>query len=312
MEPYQLILLIPEPSMRRTPAFERARALAKTSGAALHIGVFVHSASIDLARLFNSAGASLAREAQLESHRHWLQVEAEALRSEGLTVTTDVAWTSHPAQQALELIARLRPGLVVKDADPEPMLAGRATVDENLLRRDQPPVLLVRGDAVAPRRRIAAVVEHASGEPAAFDNLVMSTAAELAAASGAELHLIHGGANGDYAVDTFAGSHGVAQAHCHGLPDAAAAAIAEFATRIGVDLLVVGVTEPPEARRPWHRGTAERINVYASCDVLSLKQHQSPVTRPQAAGGTRVSLPAAPPSVMSRGAPRGAGPGLRA
>ncbi len=61
MSQYQRILLLADPSLRRTPAFERAVWLARASGAALHIALFDRDPLISAAALVTDTRHTEAR-----------------------------------------------------------------------------------------------------------------------------------------------------------------------------------------------------------------------------------------------------------
>lgn len=74
------ILLIAPAEMTRTPAFDRAQALARASGALLHIVAFDHVQSLALAGLFDHDAMAQAREGYLQMHRQWLEQQARFQR----------------------------------------------------------------------------------------------------------------------------------------------------------------------------------------------------------------------------------------
>lgn len=88
----QRLLLIAPTEMVRTPAFDRARALACATGAMLHIVAFDHVQALAVAGLFDHDAMAQAREGYLQVHRHWLEQQARFQRCEGLQVTTEVVW----------------------------------------------------------------------------------------------------------------------------------------------------------------------------------------------------------------------------
>ena len=70
---FKRMLLIAPAEMVRTPAFDRAMALAQATGAALHIVAFDYVQALAVAGLFDHDAMAQAREGYLQVHRHWLE-----------------------------------------------------------------------------------------------------------------------------------------------------------------------------------------------------------------------------------------------
>lgn len=83
MLPLKRILLIAPSEMTRTPAFDRAQALAIATGALLHIVAFDYVASLEVAGLFDHDAMAQAREGYLQVHRHWLEQQVRFQRRGG-------------------------------------------------------------------------------------------------------------------------------------------------------------------------------------------------------------------------------------
>jgi universal stress protein E len=67
------ILLISSSKMQRTPALERAVALAKASGAELRILAGDFISSLEVLGLFDDYTLNTLRASYLQSHRRWLE-----------------------------------------------------------------------------------------------------------------------------------------------------------------------------------------------------------------------------------------------
>jgi universal stress protein E len=299
------ILLIADQAMRRSAAFETARRLAQRTGATLHIFLPVWSRAIAAGGLLlrrQGRRARLGRERELG---RLLELEADALRREGLAVETRLVWSARAAEEALRWIDTLKPDLVVKDAEQETAGAFLFGADRRLLHTCPAPLLLVHRDSAATTPLcVAAAIDPDRGWPAdlEFSTRIAATAADLAALWGAELHLIHvnpglkpteaASRHGHYRsmrereasplVDGLANTArrlGVPAGRCHRLPGPVPEALSEFAASRGIDLLVVGV----EPRAAWKRlllgNRTERVNHYASCDILALKPEQAAAAR---------------------------------
>lgn len=300
MNPYQRILLIADPSMRRTPAFERAVWLARSSGAALHIVLLDRNALLDAASLLDAQRAHHAIEAWMNERRAWLSSEAADLGRDGIEVSTNMVWASPVEDEMLMAIADSAPDLVVKDVHYESRLkrALFKPVDWQLLRSCKVPLLLVHTLAHAVPRRIVAAVDASLRTPQqnATNHCVIERGRALAQQCKAEFHLLYAfvgpytpttpmGPAAAYLNDLYntvepahrrnfgeiADDHGVPQEHRHFLSGPAAQTIADFAREDHSDVLVIGTLRHGMVDRMLLGTTAESILDRAPCDVLAVK-----------------------------------------
>lgn len=291
MNNYRLIFLVADPSLRRTPAFDRACQLALASQATLHICLPVRSRTIELAGLLRRKSAAAARCGFVEARRRWLQTEAGALRSKGLEVSCDARWSSNPARDLMSIINRLRPDLVVKDAEPDETLCGLGSgVQRHLLRACPAPFLLVRGEAGHEPHKVAAAID--TDRPglgaSASNELIFDTASTIAGYTHAELHLIQvrkhrtaPRAGADH-LAAFAQAHQVPPGRCHQTLDSSTGqGLVDFTEQDQIDFLVLGRSADTRHLLPWS-APAEQINHSASCDVLTVSQ--TPLNPPQPDG----------------------------
>lgn len=294
MKPYQRILLVADPAMRRTPAFERAVWLTGITGAALHIGLFDRNPAIAALALVDQKGAQQARDAWLAQRRAWLAEVAIALRGKGLRVTTEAVWAQPLRVEVLSHVAEYRPDLVIKDVLRETPLRNLLLrpIDWHLLHDCTAPMLLVNTlDHAVPRRVIAAVdVSQELATASDFNGQIIETAGSLAAQCGAELHLAYcfdlpSETGGGLAAtltelydtlrdrhrtrfDALAEAHGLQPERRHFLKGLASAALAEFAGDGRSDVLVVGAHQRKGIDRILLGSTTDAMLDVACCDVL--------------------------------------------
>jgi len=299
MSQYQRILLIADPRLQRTPAFERAAWLAKTTGAALHIALFDRSATIAALALVDAKDAEQAREAWLQARRAWLGTEALVLHGHGVKATIAVVWAHPVYEEILTHITEYKPDLVIKDVKHEPLLQRLLLkpLDWHLLRDCPTPVLLVNSLAhAAPRRIVAAVDGTQLTGTEDFNETVIKSALALAIQCDAELHLASSfdclmlGADGlsglpvvtpglyetlsklhDEGFASIARAHGVPPERTHSLVGPASMSLAEFANNAATDVLVVGTHRRHGVDRLLTGSIAEAIVDTAPCDVLVVK-----------------------------------------
>lgn len=189
------MLLIAPTEMARTPAFERARALAEATGAALHMVAFDYVQALAVAGLFDHDAMAQAREGYLQVHRHWLEQQARFQVGSGVQVTSEVIWARATPAHMLEYINDFRADLVIKDAHHVPALnrAFHRPLDWLLLRDCPAPVHLVsEARHPLPLKILAAVdLSHLEELTQGLNERILDLAATLANACGAALHVLN-------------------------------------------------------------------------------------------------------------------------
>jgi universal stress protein E len=193
MSQYQRLLLIVDPEQHRSPAARRAAALALASEASLHALVFIEPPP--RIHLWEERMSDTARERYLQRAEHWLQVEAQWMREQGVKVTTQVVWTAEPLKDMLQYVAQFQPDLLIKDVVLESALkrAFVTPIDCHLLRECPVPVHLVNQVAHALPRRIVAAVDPADPDTliSGHNGQIIQTATALALQCDAQLHLLY-------------------------------------------------------------------------------------------------------------------------
>ena len=193
MSQYQSLLLIINPALRHSPAMSHAAALAKASGASLHIAALIPS--FKWLSLLEEGDRESGRERYLQDHRGWLEAQAENLRGRGIEVTTEVAWAEDMKQDIIEHVTDMQPDVLIKEVQHESALkrAFFTPLDWHLLRHCPVPVFLVGGSSfVLPRKVVAAVevsdIESTDNE---LNDRIIKQACSLAMQCNAELHLLN-------------------------------------------------------------------------------------------------------------------------
>ncbi|MGL4315315.1 MAG: universal stress protein [Pseudomonas sp.] len=183
------------PEMHRSAAFERAAALAKAKGLALHIVAFDYLEAIATAGMLHPDALQAVREGYLQRHRDWLEEEAALQRSKGLVVTTEVIWVQRPFEEILLHVREMQPAMLVKDVHQEPAFKRIfiTPLDWQLLRDCPVPLhLVIPGGHPLPRRVVAAVDPFAAQPGAeALNHEIIQVAQQLAAQCAAELQLVY-------------------------------------------------------------------------------------------------------------------------
>ncbi|PMY36569.1 universal stress protein UspA [Pseudomonas sp. GW456-L14] len=301
----QRLLLIAPIEMTRTPAFDRAQALASATGAMLHIVAFDHVNALAVAGLFDHDAMSQAREGYLQVHRHWLEQQARFQRSEGLRVTTEVVWARLSPAHVLEYVSDFHPDLVIKDVQRVPALdrVFHRPLDWLLLRDCPAPLHLVcRAENPKPLKILAAVdLSHLEALTHGLNERILDLASTLATSCGATLHLLNvsnWSVVGDAltsvptssldaslrdavndaqqeAFDLLAERYGVEESRRHLLAGIPHLAIEHFARRNAFDMVVLG-TACRHGVEMFVGSTAERLLRRAPCSLMLVKPAPGP------------------------------------
>jgi universal stress protein E len=296
----QRLLLIAPTEMARTPAFDRARALACATGAMLHIVAFDYVQTLAVAGLFDHDAMAQAREGYLQVHRHWLEQQARFQRCEGLQVTTEVVWAKPNLTHLLEYVNDFHADLVIKDTHRVSALdrVFHRPLDWQLLRDCPAPLHLVIDAANPNPLKILATIDlsHLEALTQGLNDRILDQASTLAEACGATLHLLNvngwselgeaqvniptaalEGSLRDAVSDTqleafevLAERYGIEQQQQHLLPGIPSEVIVHFAQHHAFDMVVLGTT--------YRRGidtfignTAESVLNRSPCSLLIVK-----------------------------------------
>ncbi|MCF4998413.1 universal stress protein [Pseudomonas syringae] len=188
-------MLVVSPLLENSPAFDRAAALAKASGAALHIVAFDYLEGLATAGLVNEQAREQMQYGYVERHRQWLEDQARPLRKIGVTVTTEVVWVERPLQEILVHLREQPMALLIKALAHESLLSRLmfTPLDIHLLRECPVPLHFVSHvQHVLPRRILAAVDPfHRSDEYEGFNDRILHEASKLASTCNAELDVIY-------------------------------------------------------------------------------------------------------------------------
>ncbi|MDV7209738.1 universal stress protein [Azotobacter beijerinckii] len=297
MSQFQRLFLVVTPDMCRTPAFERAVALARVSGAPLHMAVFTHVETLAAVGRINPEGMKQAVDSYLAGHREWLEEEASILRSQGLEVTTEVVWTKHPAEEIIDHVRQMPAGMLIKDVRPESavMRAFVTPLDWQLLRRCPVPLHLVTDAHNPVPLKVAAAVDpfvHADGA-SEFNDRIVRAAEGLALLCRAELHLLHAcNATAEHfgsslirlpwleglqkrmrtgAEEVFtilANRHGVPPKQRHFLLGPPVPTLTDYAVRSEIDVVVLGSSLRKSFEHEILGSTSEALLYRLPCSVL--------------------------------------------
>lgn len=296
MNTLQRLLLISDSDQPRSPALDRARALAQASGAKLHIlACGGPSGSLGL---LGGEVLKQVRQDFIERQRADLEQLSDRLRAEGLQVSVESSWSDQPELEILRWLDSHPVDLVIKATRHEHLLkrAFITPLDIQLLRSCPAPLHLVSTADHPLPLQVAAAVDLARADAAgmALNESIVARAQDFARQSAAKLHLVMAyeesqaflayaagpvgwneglreelSGNQHGAFQQFAERLGVPEHRRHFLAGAPAKAIVEFVARESVDVVVMG-TLTRHAEHKVIGSTAEQI-LYKVPAIIALR-----------------------------------------
>lgn len=295
MSQYRRLLLIVHLALGHSPAINQAAALAKASGASLHIAALIPS--LKLLSLLDDVNRQKTREHYLGNHRDWLNDQANMLRGKGVNVTTEVVWADDMLQDIIAYVTELQPDLLIKEVQQESALkrAFFTPLDWRLMRNCTVPMYLVGGSGHAlPRKVVAAVdVSVSESENNPLNDRIIHQASSLAIQCDAQLHLLYaydlseeyleelGGSlklselskglrrDLEKSFVAFANRYGVPAERRHFVLGHPVSALSEFANEHQVDVIVMGRVQY-QGMEKLLGSTTEHILYQVPCSVLAV------------------------------------------
>lgn len=302
------ILLIASSKMQRTPAFERAVALAKAGNARLRILAVDFIRSLEVLGLFDHDTLSTLRESYLQSHRHWLEQQVRFERDQGLDCSVEVLWAQRSLEEICEYASAVQPSMLIKDVHHEPGFKRvfATPLDWHLLRECACPVQFVTQTRHALPRKVLATVNLYRTRDAdlRLNDKIIAVARDLAQQWNARVHVLYtydwsaiyasgftmlgampietGFAEAlrdahEEAFTSLCERHAINAQGRHFLTGVPQPTISAFAREKDVDLLVMG-TLPRHHLERMVGNTAELLLAHAPCSVLVVKPDAAGVT----------------------------------
>lgn len=291
MSPYRRILLVMT-KVQAHAAMHRAMALARASGALLHVLGIHATTEPGLPEPGQQASQPSAAFAHFSAGlKSLLDEQAPA----GLHTTFEALESSMARDLVPACIARFAPDLVIKrlPASRVPGLNDKSSVDHVLLHTSKVPLLLVPAEARAMPANILVAVDVAKADLAqqALNHALVEAGRQLASPCNGQVHLLSVYdlplamlANPDLAApwaeqvreslqlpfDELADIHGIPYAQRHFIEGAPLRVIQSLVPTLKIDVVVVGVVQP----RRWAKligDTTERLVNHAPCSVLAVR-----------------------------------------
>lgn len=298
MSQYRKLLLITETAAEVTPAFTRAVHLARATRAGLHIVVFCSDPAIEVLAAVDAELMDQTRAAHLEEQQRAMHLLTDPLAAEGIASDFALIAERPLAETVLSRIDAVKPDLVIKDVQPEPLLKRLLLqpLDWQLLNLSPAPLLLVNPHATRTPTRIVAAVDSGVATDPNLNDEVIKAALALAIQCQADAHLVHVAAfNTAVGEGRIAGVSRAAAAYLdlasletqrfrvladrfdvpaerrHLLSGAVAPTLAKFAHDAAGDVLVIGAAYRTGLERVFLGRSAQAILQRAHCDVMVVK-----------------------------------------
>lgn len=296
----QRLLVIIDPTQTSQPCLERARWVARHTGAALELLVCEYHSLLSLEALLSSEHAQQIKDQLLAKRQRWLDELATPLRVEGLDVTCVVTWGKPLHDMVIAHVNAIRPDLVFKTAHHHNVLHNLLLTNSSwqLLRHCPIPVWLVRENYEWRGQRLAVALDpmHQQDPLALLDQQLIHNARVLEHQLGLHVDYIHShtplppslvfdanlvaeygyyternGARHYEAFKRLLDDCAIAAQSRHFLQGFAEETLVTFVKTHGIDLLVMGAVARSHLEEALVGHTAERVLEAAPCDLLVIK-----------------------------------------
>ena len=303
------ILAVVDPTSDVQPALDKARLLARRSGATLELFICDFDPSLSGRPLFDTAQLKELRVEFARERMEFLEEIADEIRAEGVTVETHVHWDNPVYRGVLRRVQESSPDLVVKDTHHHSAIRRvlLTNTDWSLIRSCPAPLLLAKTRDWSAHPRILAALdpEHVGDQPAALDHAILDAAELLARSLDGEVHAVHaflsaallagvtgagagamafpaGMSAGEVVVHErerignvlagIAAAHSLPAGRIHVEQGSATDVLQVVARSLAADVLVMGAVSRSRLQELFVGSTAERVLDRLSCDVLVVKQ----------------------------------------
>jgi universal stress protein E len=314
------ILAVVDPTSDVQPALDKARLLAKRTGATLELFVCDFDPSLSGRPLFDTEQLKQLRVEFVNERKELLEGLADEVRAGGVAVETHVHWDNPVYRGILRRVQESSPDLVVKDTHHHSVVRRvlLTNTDWSLIRSCPVPLLLAKPRDWSAHPRILAALdpEHVGDEPATLDHAILDAAGLLARSLDGELHAVHaflsaallaavtgagagamafptGASAGDLVAHErerigavlagIAAKHSLPAERIHVEQGAATDVLQIVARSLAAEVMVMGAVSRSRLQELFVGSTAERVLDRLSCDVLIVKQPEPPAAGQQQA-----------------------------
>lgn len=291
--PREMLVVMDKPKHTQD-ALDRALALARLTGARLHLTSFCWLAMAEHDEVFDTHQRRQLKDAVIHERQQWLRDLLRDRGLEGANLTTEVVWTQDIAGWVHDHEQQHNPDLIVKTVHRNARTLIHTPLDWKLLRGCRTPLWMVASGTQLDSGQVLATIDlrHKDDEHLALNNRVLETARGVAEMLGGEWHCGHAveastaprlldertrvqleerlHAHSAERLAEVLAPYAVDAAHTHIVQGKVGHAIGSLSQRLGAAVLVVGTSS---RRRPGNLllgVSAEKILAHASCDVLAV------------------------------------------
>ena len=192
MKEISKVLTVIDPTTQDQPGLGRASWLAKKTGAELELLVCYYNEYLSGDRLFDSPSLEKARDEVIQNQQKHLEVLAEPLRADGITVKTSAVW-DHPLHEGVVRHAMATDAdIVIKDTHHHSAVARAllTNTDWNLIRTCPTRLWLVNPNEFSDAPVFLAAIDpmNQHDKPAALDDEILQLSKLLADSVGGDVH----------------------------------------------------------------------------------------------------------------------------
>ena len=316
-----ILVAMADLSATKSPALDKAAAVARKSGAVITLFHSIYSPYVAGERFYSPDTLQTDIEAAVNAPKIKLTKLAARLEQDGLVVRVRVRWDYPVYESIVREVMRERIDLVVAESHRHTRTARvmLTNTDWQLIRVCPCPVLFVKTARHYDRSRILAAVDpmHAHAKPEQLDSRILEAGSELAAAFNGRLHAVHCYHLGSpfssgaliepvplpvnvmelqlaevrKAFDRLIEPHALTARRTHLRPGNPAREISALAGELNAGVVVMGAVSRSGLRHLFIGSTAERVIDHLPCDVLVIKPDGFKTPVPRRPGYRPIVLP---------------------
>jgi universal stress protein E len=297
------LLVVVDPTASAHPAIERAAWLARHAPARIELFISDYAAHLAESRSRDGENAA-ARAAVLERHRRRLEQLAEPLRAAGLDVAVDTRWDYPLHDSIVRKSVEAAADVVLKDTHYHSAVRRSlfSNTDWSLIRGCAATLWLVKPRPPGQHPCFIAAIDplHERDKPADLDKRILTTAVELAAPLGGEVHAFHAfdvsaaiavstdsmampialpvseladamRADHEAAVARLCKAHGISPQRTHVEQGSTRQLLLELTDRLRADAVVIGAVSRSGLKGLFLGNTAEDVLDRLHCDLVIVK-----------------------------------------
>jgi len=309
MKKLKSIVIVVDPTVKRDFVVEKAKRIAKTSNASVHLFLNCENTLSRRSFIYDIYGgldATLIKSQELQFREHYqnlLQDLVEEFAKENIEASCSFGQGHNLAEAIIDKVKELTPDLVIKSTHHHSVIKRTllGNTDWRLIRKCPAALLLVKPEFWESGGGIAAAIDplHVKSDQVELDKHIVSSMmflsqefdfrpglfhaysvfVPLAFQAGGEIphlakeHLDHVRQQHMIAVDQLAGTFGIGDENIHVAEGDLITSLIGYLKEIKANVLVIGALSKNILERAVIGNTAEKILETCPCDVLVLKHN---------------------------------------